>query len=61
MGVIVRLNTVPGINTATLLQTYPTSQECQKVRARIGDEMAKVCSDENDFEIAGRVNPGQQS
>lgn len=57
MLVIVLLNTVPGISPVTLLQTYPTSQECHSERARIGDEMAKAYPDERDFEIACRFNP----
>jgi hypothetical protein len=36
MLVIILLNTVPGISTVTLLETYPTSQECHSKRARIG-------------------------
>ncbi|MBX3302192.1 MAG: hypothetical protein KF693_08245 [Nitrospira sp.] len=58
MLVIVLLNTVPGISTVTLLQTYPTSQECHSERDRIDDEMAKAYPDEHDFEIACRFNPG---
>ncbi len=57
MLVIVLLNTVPGIGAVTLLQTYPTSQECHSERDRIGDEMAKTYPDEHDFEIACRFNP----
>jgi hypothetical protein len=56
MLVIILLNTVPGISTVTLLETYPTSQECHSERSRIGDEMAKAYPDEQDFEIACRFN-----
>jgi hypothetical protein len=42
MLAIVLLNTMPGIPTVTVLQTYPTSQECHSERERIGDEMAKA-------------------
>jgi hypothetical protein len=42
MLVIVLLDAVPGIPTVTVLQTYPTSQECRSERERIGDEMAKA-------------------
>ena len=56
MLVIVLLNTMPGIPTVTVLQTYPTSQECQSERERIGDEMAKAYPNEQDFEIACRFN-----
>jgi len=60
MLVIVLLNTVPGISTVTLLQTYPTSQECHSERDRIGYEMAETYPNERDFVIACRVNPRQQ-
>jgi hypothetical protein len=56
MLVIVLLNHVSGISPVTLLQTYPTSQECHSERARIGDEMAKAYPGEHDFEIACRFN-----
>jgi hypothetical protein len=52
MLVIVLLDAVPGIPTVTVLQTYPTSQECRSERERIGDEMAKAYPDERDFEIS---------
>jgi len=59
--VIILLNTVPGISPVTLLETYPTSQECQSERNRIGDEMAKAYPNEHDFEIACRFDPRQRS
>jgi len=52
MLVIILLNTVPGISLVTLVQTYPTFQECRSERARIGDEMAKAYPGEGDFVIA---------
>jgi hypothetical protein len=55
MLVIILLNTVLGISTVTLLETYSTSQECHNERDRIGDEMAKAYPDEHDFEIACRL------
>lgn len=61
MLVIIFLNAVPGISPVTLLETYPTSQECHSERARIGDEMAKAYPGERDFEIACRFDPRQQS
>ena len=61
MLVIILLNTVPGISTVTLLQTYPTSQECRSERDRIGDEMAEAYPDDRDFVIACRLNPRQLS
>ena len=61
MLVIVLLNTVPGIPTVTLLETYPTSQECYSEQARIGDEMAKAYPDEHDFEIACRLKSTSSS
>ena len=57
MLVIVLLNQVSGISPVTLLQTYPTSQECHSERARVGDEMVKAYPDEHDFEIACRFSP----
>ena len=61
MLVIVLLNQVPGIPTVTMLQTYPTSQECYSERDRIGDEMAKSYPDNQDFEIACRLKSTSSS
>lgn len=55
--VIVLLNQMSGISPVTLLQTYPTFQECYSEQTRIGDEMGKAYPDEHDFEIACRFNP----
>jgi len=61
MLVIILLNTVPGISTVTLLQTYPTSQECDSERDRIGYEMAEAYPYEHDFVIACRLDSRQLS
>ena len=61
MLVIILLNTVPGISPVTLLETYPTSQECHSERNRIGDEMTKAYPGKHDFEIACRFDPEQVS
>ena len=61
MLVIIPLNTVPGISPVTLLETYPTSQECHSERSRVGDEMAKAYPGEHNLEIACRFDPRQQS
>lgn len=61
MLVIILLNTVPGISPVTLLETYPTSQECHSEREHIGAEMTKAYPDDHDFEIACRFNPRQRS
>jgi hypothetical protein len=59
--VIILLNTVPGISTVTVLQTYATSEECQSERNRVGYEMAEAYPYDRDFVIACRLNPRQQS
>lgn len=61
MLVIILLNTVPGISTVTVLQTYATSEECQSERNRVGYEMAEAYPYDRDFVIACRLNPRQQS
>jgi hypothetical protein len=61
MLVIILLNTVPGISTVTVLQTYATLQECQRERNRVGFEMAEAYPYERDFVIACRLNPRQES
>ena len=61
MLVIILLNTVPGISPVTLLETYPTSQECHSERGRIGDEMAKAYPNEHDFDIACQFDPRRLS
>ena len=55
--VIVLLNSVPGLEQITVLQTYVTSQECQVERNRIGFEMAAAYPYERDFVIACQLNP----
>ncbi|HXV67653.1 MAG TPA: hypothetical protein VD738_01915 [Nitrospira sp.] len=59
--IIVLLNTVPGINRITVLQTYATSQECQIERNRVGYEMAAAYPYERDFMIACQLNPRHES
>jgi hypothetical protein len=59
--VIILLNTVPGLSTVTVLQTYATSEECQSERNRVGYEMAEAYPYDRDFVIACRLNPRQQS
>jgi hypothetical protein len=61
MLIIVLLNTVPGINGITVLQTYATSQECQIERNRVGYEMAAAYPYERDFMIACQLNPRHES
>ena len=61
MLVIILLNTVPGISTVTVLQTYATSEECQSERNRVGYEMEAAYPDERDFVIACRLNPRQEA
>jgi hypothetical protein len=61
MLVIILLNTVPGISPLTLLETYPTSQECHSERDRIRYEMAEAYPHERDFVIACRVDSRRQS
>lgn len=56
MLVIILLNTVPGIPTVTVLETYSTSQECHSERNRVGYEMAEAYPNERDFEIACRID-----
>jgi len=61
MLVIILLNAVPGISPVTLLETYPTSQECHSECNRIGDEMAKAYPNDHDFEIVCRFDPRRRS
>ncbi len=61
MLIIILLNSVPGINTTTVLQTYNTSQECQRERNRVGYEMAAAYPYERDFVIACKLNPRHES
>jgi hypothetical protein len=55
--IIVLLNIVPGLDKTVVLNTFTTSEECQKERDRVGFEMAKAYPNDRDFEIACRLNP----
>lgn len=59
--IIVLLNTVPGLDKITVLQTYPTYQECQIERNRIGYEMAAAYPYDRDFVIACRLDQKHDS
>jgi hypothetical protein len=59
--IMILLNTVPGLEKITLLNTFTTSEECQSERNRIGFEMAAAYPYERDFVIACRLNPKQIS
>jgi len=59
--VIVLLNIVPGLNKVTVLNTFPTAEECQVERNRIGFEMAAAYPNERDFVIACQLNPKHSS
>ncbi len=48
---IVLLSAVPGINRATVLNTFATQEACQPERDRVGFEMAEAYPGENDFLI----------
>jgi hypothetical protein len=61
MLIIILLNSVPGITSVTVLQTYATSQECQSERNRVGYEMAAAYPNERDFVIACKLNPKHES
>ncbi|MEK6641299.1 MAG: hypothetical protein AABZ17_11605 [Nitrospirota bacterium] len=58
---MILLNTVPGLEKITVLNTFTTSEECQSERNRIGFEMAAAYPYERDFVIACRLNPKQIS
>ncbi len=59
--IMILLNTVPGLEKITVLNTFTTSEECQSERNRIGFEMAAAYPYERDFVIACRLNPRQIS
>jgi hypothetical protein len=48
---IVLLTAVPGVNRATILNTFATYEACQPERDRVGFEMAEAYPGENDFLI----------
>jgi hypothetical protein len=55
------INTVPGLEKITVLNTFATPEECQSERNRIGFEMAAAYPYERDFVIACRLNPKHSS
>jgi hypothetical protein len=59
--IMILLNTVPGLEKITVLNTFSTPEECQSERNRIGFEMAAAYPYERDFVIACRMNPKQIS
>jgi hypothetical protein len=59
--IMILLNTVPGLEKITVLNTFSSSEECQSERNRIGFEMAAAYPHERDFFIACRLNPKQIS
>jgi hypothetical protein len=59
--VIVLLNTVPGLDHITVLETYATAQECQSERNRVGYEMAAAYPYDRDFVIACQLSPKPDS
>jgi hypothetical protein len=59
--IMILLNTVPGLEKITVLNTFSSSEECQSERNRIGFEMAAAYPYERDFVIACRLNPKQIS
>ena len=59
--IMILLNTVPGLEKITVLNTFTTSEECQSERNRIGFELAAAYPYERDFVIACRLNPKQIS
>ncbi|HXV67829.1 MAG TPA: hypothetical protein VD738_02810 [Nitrospira sp.] len=59
--IIILLNDVPGLSKITVLQTYPTAQECQSERNRVGYEMAAAYPYERDFVVACQLNRKQDS
>lgn len=48
---IVLLTAVPGVNRATVLNTFATYETCKPERDRVGFEMAEAYPGENDFLI----------
>ncbi len=51
---IILLTAVPGIERATVLNTFATEAECDSERERISLEMALAYPDDHDFLIACR-------
>lgn len=51
---MVLLNPVPGLESATILNEFATQEECQVERNRVGFEMAETYPNEADFRIECR-------
>ena len=58
---MVLLNAVPGLEKIMVLNTFPTPEECQSERNRVGFEMAEAYPYERDFVIACQLNPKHSS
>jgi hypothetical protein len=56
--VIVLLNFVPGLEKVTVLKTFPTFEECQIERNRIGFDMAESYPQEHDFNVVCQLATG---
>lgn len=59
--VIMLLIALPGVSRVTVLHDYPTWDECQVERNRVGYEMAAAYPYERDFMIACQLNPRHES
>jgi hypothetical protein len=59
--IIILLNSAPGMDKVTVLQTYATSEECQTERKRVGFEMAEAYPYDRDFVIACQLNRKHES
>ena len=59
--IMILLNTVPGLEKITVLNTFASSEECQSERNRIGFEMAAAYPYERDFAIECKLNPKHSS
>ena len=57
---IVLLDVLPGMPTKAVLNTFATSEACQRERDRIGYEMAEAYPYERDFLIVCEANPKQK-
>jgi hypothetical protein len=58
--IMILLNTVPGLEKITVLNTFATPEECQSERNRVGFEMAAAYPYERDFVIACRLQSNAQ-
>ena len=55
--VIILLNILPGIDKTTVLEVYPTEDECWHVQEIVYREMAKAYPGEQDFTITCQYVP----